>query len=56
MLYVFFESAAGEEPRGERQNRVPEHDKDVCHMVHPAFVNVLQFFVGRGHKQQARGH
>jgi hypothetical protein len=47
---------AGEEPRGgdaraEAKTDVPEHDKDVCHMVHPAFMDVLKFFVGRGHKQ-----
>ena len=36
------------EPRAKTD--VPEHDKDVCHMVHPAFVDVLKFFVGRGHK------
>ncbi len=57
--------AAGEARRGEGKREgeggefgqnVPEHDKDVRHMVHPAFVDVLQFFVGRGHKQQTRGH
>ena len=34
-----------------KSENVPEHDKDVRHMVHLAFMDVLQFFVGRGHKQ-----
>ena len=36
--------------------RVPEHDKDISHVVHAAFMHILQFFVCRGHEQQASRH
>jgi hypothetical protein len=41
---------------GDRWDALPEHDKDICHVVHPAFVYVAQFFVCCGHEQQPCRH
>lgn len=33
---------------------LPERDQDISYMIHPAIMNVSQFFICGGHEKQPR--
>lgn len=51
---ILFEGLVSRELKGDEESNRPEHDQNICYVVHPIIVDELQLFVGSRNEKQPK--